>query len=56
VPTPSPRVKLLREITPEMVQAKLHELLRAKIPRRLVVNIGTGRIQDAHVEVKEHLR
>lgn len=38
----------------QAVMAKLEELLALGIPRKFIVNIGRGRIQDAYVEHKEY--
>ena len=56
MPKPNVSVKpAKREITPESVAAKVRELLQLGVPRKLIVNIGPGKIQDAHVEHKEYL-
>lgn len=39
----------------QAVLAKLRELLEAGVPRKFIINIGPGRIQEAYVERKEYV-
>ncbi len=38
----------------QAVLVKLREILDAGVPRKFIINIGRGRIQDAYVEHKEY--
>ena len=46
--------KLEKDI--EALAAKVRQLVKEGVPRKLVVNVGPGRIQEVYVEKREYVK